>query len=80
MAKGKVWYRYVGEVPGELASGQPLEPGAYIELTGDEVNDMHNADLIVNGQLIEASEKLAKQAEDQGQEEQATEEAGEEGS
>lgn len=59
----KTGFRYVDEVPGSLASGKPVEPGEYAELTEDEINDEFNADLIARGRLIEVDPALIKQAE-----------------
>ena len=75
MAKDKVWYRYVGEVPGELATGRPIEPGEYVELSGDEVNDVFNAEMIYDGRLIEAEEKHVQAARKSQRDEEKVQEA-----
>lgn len=57
-------FRFVGSVPTTLADGRPVEPGEYVELTEDEVNDEYNADLIQRTQMIPVEAANVKAAED----------------
>lgn len=50
MAKESKTYRFVGIHADSLASGRPLEPGEFVELTSDEVKD--NKPAIDDGQLV----------------------------
>jgi hypothetical protein len=38
-----------------LASGRPLEPGGFVDLTTEEVEAPHNAMLVSDGNLIDVS-------------------------
>lgn len=61
MSKEK--FRFIGDHPEDLASGQVLAPGQHVTLSKDEVADDHNARLIADGKLIGVGEKSAKTAE-----------------
>lgn len=52
-------YRFIGDHAEVLANGRPVEPGGFVDLTEDEVRDLHYETLIHDGVLIgidEASE------------------------
>lgn len=46
-------YRFVGSHADALASGRPVEPGEFVELTEEEVNDPYNQTLIKDENLFE---------------------------
>lgn len=52
-------YKWVGNHPQDLASGQELAPGETAELSDDDVRNPHNESLITDGNLI----PLDKEAE-----------------
>jgi hypothetical protein len=55
-----------------------LEPGEYVDLTGDQVNEVPHAEMIYDGRLIEVDEQLVKQAQrTQREEEKVQQEAAE---
>jgi hypothetical protein len=82
-------YRYVGDVPGELASGQPIEPGEFVNLSDEDAEEAHNQALLADGKLIGTGDKSKGQAEtaeqrvakqEQKVKNEAAQQAGEEGS
>jgi hypothetical protein len=50
-------YKWVGDHPQDLASGQVLAPGETATLTKEDVEDYFNASLISDGGLILLEEK-----------------------
>ena len=60
-------YKFVGEHPEDLASGQLLEPGESVNLTNEEADDPHNQALMADGKLIgtgDASDKRVESAKE----------------
>lgn len=56
-------YRFVGLHTEDLASGQPLGPGDYVELDDEDFEDAHNKRFLDEGLLIEAPKSKAEQAQ-----------------
>lgn len=52
MAEKPKQYRFVGSHADMLASGRPVEPGEFVDLTDEEVRETHNEMLIADGNLI----------------------------
>lgn len=50
-------FRFVGDHADTLASGSPVGPGDYVELTDEESAETHNKMLIDDGKLLEAAEE-----------------------
>lgn len=50
-------YRFVGDHADTLASGSPVGPGDFVDLTDEESGEPHNKMLIDDGSLIEAAEE-----------------------
>jgi hypothetical protein len=49
-------YRYIGSHADQLAGGQPVAPGDYVELSEEDLKDPHNAMLLEDGKLIEGEQ------------------------
>lgn len=45
-------YRYIGEHAENLASGRPLEPGEFVDLTDEQLGESYNTHLLNEGLLI----------------------------
>lgn len=45
-------YRFVGSHADNLASGRPLEPGEFVDLTEEQAQESYNAHLLDEGLLI----------------------------
>jgi len=71
MGKETSRYRYVGTYADTLGNGQPVEPGEFVDLTEEDLEDSHNARLLEEEKLLsideannpkatDAAEKLAK--------------------
>lgn len=56
-------YRFVGMHADTLASGQPIEPGEFVNITDEEIEDPHNAALVHDGLLIGTGSKSKDVAE-----------------
>lgn len=52
MSEDTKQYRFVGEHADNLASGRPIEPGEFVDLTDDDVRDPFNEAMIADGLLI----------------------------
>lgn len=52
MSEDTKQYRFVGDHADNLASGRPIEPGEFVDLTDAEVRDPFNEALITDGALI----------------------------
>jgi hypothetical protein len=50
-------YRFVGDHADTLASGSPVGPGDFVELTDEESDEPHNKMLIDDSKLIDAAEE-----------------------
>jgi TATA-box binding protein (TBP) (component of TFIID and TFIIIB) len=59
-------FRFVGSHAEDLASGQIVAPGEFINLSADEVDDPHNATLIADGKLLGTGAKSRKEVEEKG--------------
>lgn len=55
-------YRYVGDHADTLASGSPVGPGDFVELTDEDSEEAHNKMLIDDGKLIEAVEEQSTES------------------
>jgi hypothetical protein len=53
-------YRFVGDHADTLASGSPVGPGDFVELTDEESAEPHNKMHIDDGNLIEAAAEEQK--------------------
>jgi hypothetical protein len=56
-------FRFVGTHADTLADGRPVEPGEFINLSDEEVEEAHNASLIHDGLLIGTGSKSTDLAE-----------------
>ncbi len=50
-------YRFIGSHADSLDSGQPIEPGQFVELDDDEIRLPHNEALAADGFLIGVEEE-----------------------
>lgn len=50
-------YRYIDQVPGELASGQPVGPGETVKLSEEDFEDPHNKAMLEDGKLVAVAEQ-----------------------
>ena len=55
-------YKWVGDHPQDLASGQVLAPGETAELSDDDVRDPHNESLVAEGGLIPLDDEAVHEA------------------
>lgn len=55
-------YKWIGNHPQDLASGQMLAPGEVAELSEDDVRDTHNESLIAEGGLIPLDQEADHEA------------------
>lgn len=62
VAKNTKQYRFVGSHADMLASGRPVEPGEFVDLTDDEVRETHNEMLIADSNLIGVEKESEHQA------------------
>jgi len=53
-------YRFIGSHPESLASGRPIEPGEFVDLEDDDLEDPHNKMLLDDGHLITVEEEGKK--------------------
>jgi hypothetical protein len=60
-------YRFVGSHADQLASGRPIAPGEFVDLTAEEAKDPYNAMLIADGNLVDP-EGFAPDAPEPGSE------------
>lgn len=45
-------YRYIGSHADMLANGRPVEPGEYVDLTDEDLQENHNKMLLDDGKLL----------------------------